>query len=492
MCLCIPSFVGLLLFGCSSDRTESEQHQGPTEPVVNPYLADSPWPMPHHDPYCSDATALRGPEPGDDLGVSFLPGSPVSVFMLYTPADSSGEHAVWGSTSYQVYTIDANQTPMTTLSLHWGLPDFRNLMSGAYTLLERDGTLYSPRGSSIHTYGLEDSRDIRSPIVEGSDFPIPGLGDDEQIIGINMTYDGYLVFATSVGRVGIMTRAFSDLQMLWLGSGDEVISNSFAVDEDGGIYIVTSKKMHRVQWTGKVLTQDEGQGAWSLPYEAGPQTLQPGRLSIGSGTTPTLIGSGDQDKLVAICDGQNVMNIVLYWRGAIPGDWQPIAPGKDRRIAAQMPVTFGDPGIPHTSTEQSPAVWGYDVAVVNNYYGPDAWSGPFLPLISNLPGHAPYGVQKFTWDPARRELVSAWANPMISCPNGVPSVSGGSGLMYCIGQRESVWTLEAIDWGTGEPTFHVPLGLGLKYNSFWANTEIGPDRNVITGTFLGTLDIRPQ
>jgi hypothetical protein len=213
---------------------------------------------------------------------------------------------------------------------------------------------------------------------------------------------------------------------------------------------------------------------------------------VGSGTTPTLMGVGDGDKFVAICDGAQVMNIVLFWRDEIPADWQPIAPGKDRRIAAEVPVDFGDPQAENTSTEQSLVVRGYEAVVVNNYYGPHAISGVMAPALSNLPPFAPYGAQKFTWDPATRELTAAWANPDISCPNGVPCMSRGSGLFYCIGQRESLWTLEAVDWATGAPAFHVLLGDEFKYNSFWAGVEIGPDRNIITGAVFGTLDIRPR
>jgi len=476
------------------DDDESDDDSDPFDatPPVNPFLADSPWPAAHGNPYCQDSSPLRGPEPGDDLVVSFLPGTPVSVFMLYTNPDAEGKRAVWASTAFQVYTIDANQAPLEMLSKVNKKLDIHNLMSGAYTLLDIDDTLFSPQGDAIHAYTTENPHDFRSPIVERSVFAVPDALPGEEVIGLNLTYDGRLVFATSAGRVGVITRDFNDAQMLQLGAGDEELSNSFAVDEDGGIYIVTSKTMYRVQWTGAVLTQDEARGAWSLPYEAGPQTLQPGRLSIGSGTTPTLMGFDDQDKLVVICDGQELMHLVAYWRDKIPDDWQPIAPGWDRRIAADMPVTFGDPFETNATTEQSLTVWGYDVAVVNNYFGPDALSGVFAPLLSNLPLYAPYGVEKFTWDPVRRDLVFAWANRLISCPNGVPSMSNGSGLMYCIGQRDAAWTLEAIDWETGASAFHVTLGRDIKYNSFWANTEIGPDRNIITGTFLGTLDIRPR
>jgi hypothetical protein len=113
------------------------------------------------------------------------------------------------------------------------------------------------------------------------------------------------------------------------------------------IYVVTSRKMYRVQWTGTELSTDEAKGGWIADYETGGD--QSGiRLGNGSGTTPTLMGTGSQDRFVAITDGSELMNIVLFWRDEIPVDWHQIPGTKDRRIAAQVPVRFGDPEAKHS------------------------------------------------------------------------------------------------------------------------------------------------
>jgi hypothetical protein len=462
------------------------------DPPVNPYLANSPCPIAHFNSYCQGSSSLRGPEAGDDLVVSFLPGSPVSAFLLYTNPDAQGKYGVWASSAFHVYTIDDNQQPMKTLSTIDKPVDIRNLMSGAYTALDADGTLFSPKANKIYAYGTADPTDYTTPIVQKAIWEIPYLATDDEVIAVNITYDGRLAFASAAGVLGVVRRDFTDPQLLQLGGGKEVLSNSFALDEDGGIYLITSKTMYRVQWTGTELTQDETQGAWSVPYDGGPQTLQPGRVSAGSGTTPAVMGFGDQDKLVLVCDGRQIMHIIAYWRDQIPADWEPLYPGANPRIAGDQPVDFGDPLAIGTNTEQALVIRGGDAFAVNNFKGDDPLTGGLAAFNSNKPPWAPYGVQKFTWDAAHRQLVSAWANPTISCPNGVPAMSSASRLAYCIGQRASIWTLEAIDWDTGASAFHVNLGESLEYNSFWANIEIGPDRNVITGTFLGTLDIRPR
>ena len=106
---------------------------------------------------------------------------------------------------------------------------------------------------------------------------------------------------------------------------------------------------------------------------------------------------------------------------------------------------------------------------------------------SNHPDVAPYGVEKFRWNQQDRQLQSVWANPEISCPNGIPTMSEATGLLYCIGQRDGNWTLEGVDWDSGESVFHRPLTRSSKSNSFYSATEIGMNGNIFTGTFGGML-----
>ena len=63
----------------------------------------------------------------------------------------------------------------------------------------------------------------------------------------------------------------------------------------------------------------------------------PIRLGPGSGSTPSLMGTkADDDRFVVITDGQALMHLVLFWRDEVPDDWEPIAPGKDPRIACEI------------------------------------------------------------------------------------------------------------------------------------------------------------
>ena len=283
------------------------------------------------------------------------------------------------------------------------------------------------------------------------------------------------------------------MQAVHLPDGEEV-SNSIATDEDGGIYVVSERTVRRVQWTGTALSLDPADGAWSVAYDGGPTVPAPGRLGPGSGTTPTLLGSGSGDKLVAIADGGGLMHVNLFWRDAIPDDWAGL-PGHDRRFAADTPITFGDPTATRSVTEQSLTGRGYDVMAVSNAYGPPfdqttAFS-QLAVVLSGTASVAPHGAEKFRWDPVANELTSAWANTTVSCPNGIPSMSSATGLAYCWGARDDVWTLEALDWRTGATVFHQPVGVGSTDNSAYAGTEVGAFGAVVSGTLGGVTAVRP-
>ncbi len=470
------------------------------EPPVNSYLADSPWPMTHRNPYCQASSNYPGPTPGQDLDVDFNRAGIGSITLAYSGKYPDGREVIWGSTMNNVFKVDPSGLCLSAID-KLTKDTSSDPISGAYTLVDNQNRFFVPGNVSINRYEDKVAGDADSDIVLAGTFTIPGQyirAEGEHIVGVNLTYDGYLAIVTSNGAVGMVSRDFSQSYFLLLDE-DEEVSNSIALDENHGIYIVTNKYMHRVQWTGSALSLDPADGAWTSTYNTGPETPVPGRLGTGSGTTPSLMGTGDMDKFVVIGDGQELMHIVIFWRHEIPADWEPIAPGVDRRIAAQIPITYGDAGLTRGTTEQSITVRGYSAAVVSNDYGdlPDT-SNLMEPLdkinvlLTNLPEYAPYGVEKFTWDPSVRNMYSAWANEEISCPNGIPCMSAASGIMYCWGQRSTVWTLEAMDWATGESVFHKTLGLLPKYNSTYAGTEIGPYQNIVSGTIAGVVRVEPK
>jgi hypothetical protein len=299
------------------------------------------------------------------------------------------------------------------------------------------------------------------------------------------------------------------------------VSNSIAADEDGGIYIVTSKRMRRVNHDAR---RNRLRSAWSAPYNAGTGQ-SPIRLGLGSGSTPTVMGVGRQDKFVVITDGRDLMHLNLFWRDRIPRTWRGLGMGRPRRMACDYPVRFGDPSARFSLSEQSVTVRGYASLLVNNLLDYDFRGLPggilrnaLAALRGGDPAAAPYGAQRIDWNPRRRRCRSRWANPIVSIPNAIPSMSAKSGLAYGIGQRGGKWGVQALSWRTGRSAFFAPavphactptangyidgsparalrsvlseLPLSCE-NSFYAATEVGPRGSIWTGTFYGLTIYRP-
>ena len=103
----------------------------------------------------------------------------------------------------------------------------------------------------------------------------------------------------------------------------------------------------------------ESDGAWSAQYR--------NESGYGSGTTPSLMGDDpEKDRFVVIGDGDDVVNITLFWRDLIPDDWKTLPNAPSRRIAGLGPAHMGDPAKKSIQTEQSITVAGYGAMTVNN------------------------------------------------------------------------------------------------------------------------------
>jgi hypothetical protein len=207
------------------------------------------------------------------------------------------------------------------------------------------------------------------------------------------------------------------------------------------------------------------------------------------------------DRFVVITDGEPLMHLILMWRDDIPADWQALAPGLDPRIACDVPIDFGRPGASESLSEQSVLVRGNAAVVVNNLLQhrallsrlPPALA-PLVELVSGTARHRPHGLERVDWDPASRSCHVVWANPDISIPNGIPTLSASSGVIYGVGSRTldgaDTWTLEGVDFDSARSRFFVPAGPAASENSFYAATEVGPGHSVWTGTLGGITRYR--
>lgn len=465
------------------------------EPPCNPSLAQSAWSVAHRGTYQQDSTPLAGPRPGERVAVRHTRLAPgvVPVIAFSEPYPDGGVVA-WVSAGGGVTKLDAETgRELATLD---GQSEAGSV-SGIYTLLDREGRFVVAGGRFITWYGDAESGVAASAVrvVARLEVPQDLLCEDDSLVGLTALYGGGLAFASARGVVGVVAGdpavatpddvAVASVNGPACAGGDEAVTNSIAADEHDAIYTVTDAAQYRHDWDGRTLRQ-----AWRAAYASdGPQGGV--RVGAGSGSSPTLMGTDDDDdRFVVITDGQQVMHLQFLWRDEIPDGWQPPAPGLDRRVACDVRIDFGDPEITAAQSEQSVVVRGTGAIVVNNTLtGRGALlpvgAAPLAALLGGNPRIAAHGMQRVDWDPATRSCRVTWVNREVSVPNAIPTASAATGLVYAVGQRNGVWGLEGVDLGTGAGALWVPAGRAPWHNAFFAQTEVGAAREIWTGTAAG-------
>jgi hypothetical protein len=497
--------------GCRTPRATDG-----AEPPCNPHLAASPWAGNHRSSYAQASSPFPGPTgPAEHVNVDHDGFASAPIVLSFSPRYRDGRRVIWASTvglTNEILKID----PRTVTVIDKYVPQVEegsgpgtNSVSGAYNLVDAENRLHVGQARALEVYGdaVPGRRDSSIALLRRFELPAGAVCGDDRLVGITMTYDGHIAFATENGVVGVVPRQPGRMKAKRLRTysvngkdcaggpeGEiETVSNSIAADEDGGIYVVTSHAMYRIDWDGKRLSR-----GWRSSY-AGAGGSGGGRLGAGSGSTPTLMGTApDDDRFVVITDGQELMHLVLMWRDEIPNSWRPVRKGADRRIACEIPVTFGDESADRSLSEQSVLVRGNSAVVVNNLQRLDPvvsqlppQVAPYSQLASGLPGNAPTGVERFDWDPRTRTCDVAWSNPDVAVPNGIPTMSAATNMVYGIGASDGVWTLEGLDWDTGEVELTVETTAFPTSNSFYAATTVGPGGTVWTGTFGGVTRFQP-
>jgi hypothetical protein len=277
----------------------------------------------------------------------------------------------------------------------------------------------------------------------------------DAIIAVMPDWSGRIWFATTRGVVGFV-RPGGGVRSLRTG---EPIGNSFAVDEDGGVYIVTDAALYRFQ-AGRHGVRT----IWRAPY---PNVgfAKPGQTQAGSGTTPTLLGR----RLVAITDNADPMAIRVYQR-------TPEADG--RRLVCRRPVFRRGTG----ATDQSLIGVRRSLVVENNF----GYSG----IASTLNGASTTpGLERIDLDRDGRGCHRAWRSEE-RAPSVVPKLSLRAGLVYTYtkparGDLADAWYLTAIDFDTGRTRWRALAGTGFGFNNNFAPISIGPDGTAYVGVLGG-------
>ncbi len=452
---------------------------------ANPWMAPAPWNNGHNDTFMSDTYPVAGPlgvrpqvasawlgqGAGDDIGLVGVTAFDASG-NLVTPVVRMTKDSLYCTTTLTL--LD----PVTLDVLaEYELPgytraSFMDRPPGVYFYLDDEGRAVV--GTSDHTIQYIS----HAQTSDGWKFTKAGETDLSAVIpagdkmeALQPDFGGH-IWVTTVGGMVITVDAKTkqylgaDTSLQLLG---ERIANGTAAGEDGGIFIGSTAALYRFDADrfGRPSV------SWRARYGAGDR-LKPGQVDLGTGTTPTLMGS----RYVAITDNADPsMHVLVYKRAReIRG----------KRLVARVPVF----GAYRASNENSLVCTDRSIVVENNY----GYVSPFQDVIGGLtttPGLARIDLHEDgTWS-------KAWTNSELSIPSTVTKMSLKNGLIYTYSKPQladgtDAWYFTAVDFRTGKVVWKQLAGTGVLFDNAYAPTYIGPDGTFYVGVNGGVVAMRDQ
>ena len=333
---------------------------------------------------------------------------------------------------------------------------FSDFSGGGYFYLDdQDRAVFSTNSRHILVVAVKGDQ-----LVTERDYDVTGaVPADDKLYSALPDWSGRLWFITAKGRAGTLDRATGTLKTLATG---EAIANSFAVDADGGVYVVTDKKLYRFG----AMPDGSPQVVWSETYR-NSGIAKPGQVGAGSGTTPTIMERGR----VAITDNADPMNVAVYKRGATVGG---------SRVVCEQPVFRKG-----ASATDNSLITARNSLVVENNYG---YSSP--QAVNGGNSTAP-GMERVDVNKDGKGCRTVWKSNAVA-PTVVPKLSLANGLIYAYTKpprkdRADAWYLTALDFCTGEHRFSRLAGSGLGFNNNYAPVTLGPDGSAYVGVLGGLV-----
>jgi hypothetical protein len=343
---------------------------------------------------------------------------------------------------------------------------FRDFTGGGYFYLDDHDRAVTPT-SNRHVYVVAQTGGPGFELV--SDYDLSGVvAPGDGIISALPDWDGRLWFASVKGVVGWVDTGSGEIHSRSLGEG---ITNSLAVDDEGGVYVVTDHALYRFDArAGGIDT------TWRVGYD-NVGVIKPGQSDAGSGTTPTIMGRN----YVAITDNADPMQVVVVRRQAVirtPGKRKHKRRRPRRRVVCRQDVFAKGSG----STDQSLIGAGRSIVVENNY----GYTGPTSVMngATTSPGLERVDIRKHG-----RGCRIIWHSDE-RAPSVVPKLSLATGLVYTYTKplRDDgfdAWYFTAIDFYTGATVWSRYAGNGLGYNNNFAPVTLTQDGTAYVGVLGG-------
>ncbi len=449
----------------------------------NPYMAPNERSNIHNDAYQTDAYNVAGPLGRDPEVTSTLFAAECASVTF----DRAGRLVTVcvSPTGATLRLIDPDS--LATLASYElpprepGTFSFNNFSGGGYFYLDDQGRAVVATFTG-HLLTLAENGDATGfELVRDVDLSAATGGSGIQ--SALPDWAGRIWFVTQSGVVGFVTPG-NVVRAVHLPAG-ETIANSFAMDESGGVFIVSTHALYRYD-----VRNGQPAVTWRKTYDRGTR-VKDGQVSQGSGTTPTLIGSASSagGGSLAITDNADPqMNVLVFRRGKA---------GPGRTPLCRQPIFPAGQGSDENSLIAVPGG-----LVAENNYG---YVGPKPPGVSTRTADTTPGLVKVAVDYAKGGCHIEWRNTNARIPTVVSKLSRKTGLIYGYTHPSAsevptsgplpaalapdAWFFTAFSARTGKQVWTKYTGSGLGYNNNYAPVSLGPDGTAYVGTLGGLLRI---
>jgi hypothetical protein len=427
----------------------------------------------HADVYQTDTSSIRGPgnaaprKTQDALIASHTVGSGTLGFdkrgrIVYLRTSLT----IPGPIPYETNLLLVDQETLAVLD-SVALPSLANYfyIDNLNRVVVSSGIKIQIYEISHHQYNLVQSYDLSSVLLS-TDVIASALPDDIGNIWFASQLGGVGYVQPSTGLICSTTLASSG------GTADERVIKSFALDENGGVYIVSNFALYRFQ----VGSSSTPTSTWRTVYDRGTR-LKSGQVFQGSGTTPTAFNDFDGNQFVTIADNADpYMHVNVYDRAT-------------GTLVAQQAVFTKFPYA--NSCYNSLIAVNHSVIIENNYgniglvEGGSAF-GTTSGSLTSVPGLA-----RVDFDPSDGSSEVVWTNYKISIPSAVTRLSTKNGLIYTYAKDEKSWYFGAVDFISGELCNKArvsPTGImagDYLANNFFSGVGIGRDKSAYVPTIGG-------
>jgi hypothetical protein len=433
----------------------------------HPFMAANGRSNVHNDAYQTDTYRTLGPLGRRTRTFSQFFGGPIGLGScgITIAFDRRGRLVTTCVTASQVYlrlmnprtldTIDQIQLPDRVIPP--GLSPFE-ATGGAYFYLDNRDRAVVSIARQIHVVALQGGRWRQARTYDLSGV----LPADDQLNSALPDWKGRLWFVSrNRGIVGVIDRRSG--RILGIHRTGEAIGNSFAVDNTGGVFVVTDAAQYRFD-AGR---RGRPRVTWRVRYD-NVGIKKPGQFDAGSGTTPTLMGR----RYLSITDNADPMQVVVLRRA------RRLPRGRSRLVCEQPVFHRGA-----SATENSIIATGRSMIVENNYgYAPP-------PLATEDGKTTARGVTRVDIRSRGRGCRTVWKSREIS-PSTVPKLSLANGLIYLYTKppgRPDRWYVTAVDFFSGSTVWRRLMGTGRLFNVHYAGLTLSPSGVLYSGVLGGTV-----